>query len=73
MPGFGDNSLTPLAHKLYVAREEADENGAAGAPAAIVLATEGDFAQKPAATLDLQKKDLSLSRYAWRGRFRWPK
>lgn len=60
MPGFSDNALTTLSHKLYVAREEADENGASGAPAAIVLATAGDFAQKPTASLDLQKKDLFI-------------
>lgn len=60
MSGFTDNSLTTLAHKLYVAREEADENGASGAPAAIVLATEGNFAQMPATALDLQKKDLFI-------------
>ncbi len=57
-----DKILMTLAHKLYVAREEADENGASGAPAAIVLATEGDFAQKPVASLDLQKKDLFIPR-----------
>ncbi len=50
--------LTTLSHRLFVARNEADENGAAGAPAVFVLATEGNFAQKPDTALDLQKLDL---------------
>lgn len=50
--------LTTLSHRLFVARNEADENGAAGAPAIFVLATEGNFAQKPSTALDLQKLDL---------------
>ncbi len=51
-------NLTTPAHKLYVARNEADENGATGAPAVFVLETESDFAQMPTATLDLQRRDL---------------
>ncbi len=50
--------LTTLSHRLFVVRNEANENGASGAPAIFVLATEGDFAQKPSTALDLQKKDL---------------
>lgn len=50
--------LTTLSHRLFVARNEADENGAAGAPSVFVLATEGNFAQKPSTALDLQKLDL---------------
>ena len=55
---YQGNNLTTLSHKLYVARGEADENGAVGAPAVITLATEGDFAQKPATALDLLSLDL---------------
>lgn len=55
-----DRYLTTLSHKLYVARQEADENGAADAPDIFVLATEGNFAQKPSTALDLQKKDLFI-------------
>ncbi len=50
--------LTTLSHRLFVARNEADENGASGAPAIFVPATEGNFAQKPSTALDLQKLDL---------------
>lgn len=50
--------LTTLSHRLFVARNEADENGASGAPDIFVLATEGDFAQKPSTALDLLKLDL---------------
>ncbi len=50
--------LTTLTHRLFVARNEADENGVAGAPAIFVLATEGNFAQMPSTALDLQKVDL---------------
>ena len=63
MPYQGNN-LTTLSHRLFVARGEADENGAVGAPAAIVLATAGDFAQKPATALDLFRKDLLAPRDA---------
>jgi len=55
---FDRNYLTTIAHKYYVARAEADENGATGAPAAIVLATESNFANMPATVLDLAKKDV---------------
>lgn len=54
------NNLTSLSSRLYVARNEADENGATGAPVVFVLATESDFAQMPATALDLSKKDLFL-------------
>ncbi len=54
--------LTTLSHRLFVARNEADENGATGAPDIFVLATEGNFAQKPATALDLMKLDLFLPR-----------
>lgn len=50
--------LNTLTHRLFVARNEADENGAAGAPDIFVLATEGNFAQMPSTALDLQKLDL---------------
>lgn len=50
--------LTTLSHRLFVARNEADENGASGAPAVFVLATEGNFAQMPSTALDLLKLDL---------------
>ena len=45
-------NLTTPAHKIFVARAEADENGAAGAPAIFVNATAGDFANKPSTTID---------------------
>jgi hypothetical protein len=45
--------LTTLTHKLFVGRAEADENGASGAPAVFVNATAGDFANKPASTIDV--------------------
>ncbi len=54
--------LTTLSHRLFVARNEADENGATGAPDIFVLATEGNFAQMPSTALDLQKLDLFLPR-----------
>lgn len=54
--------LTTLSHRLFVAREEADENGSVNAPAIFVLATEGNFAQKPDAALDLAKLDLFTPR-----------
>ena len=57
---YQGNNLTTRSARLFVARNEADENGATGAPDAIVLATESDFAQKPATALDLAKKDLFL-------------
>ena len=50
--------LNTLTHRLFVVRNEADENGAVGAPAIFNIATEGNFAQKPEATLDLQRLDL---------------
>ncbi len=46
-------NLTTPTHKLFVARAEADENGAAGAPAIFVNATAGDFASKPSGTVDV--------------------
>ncbi len=46
-------NLTTRTHKLFVARTEADENGASGAPAIFVNATAGNFANKPAATVDV--------------------
>lgn len=55
---YKGNNLTTIAVPLHVARNEADENGASGAPAIFVIATEGDFAQKPVTALDLAKKDL---------------
>jgi len=58
--GYKGNNLTTRTTRLYVARNEADENGAPGAPAAIVLATESDFAHMPTTALDLAKKDLFL-------------
>lgn len=61
---YRGNSLTTLAVPLHVARNEADENGAAGAPAIFVLATEGNFAQMPSTTLDLAKKDLLTPKIA---------
>jgi len=45
-------NLTTPTHKLFVARAEADENGASGAPAIFVNATAGDFASKPTSVLD---------------------
>ena len=62
MTGFANNHLTTKSSPIYVARNEADENGASGAPAIFVLATESDFAQKPATALDLAKKDLFIPR-----------
>ncbi len=50
--------LTTLSHRLFVARNEADENGASGAPDVFTIATQGNFAQKPATALDLLKVDL---------------
>lgn len=55
-------NLTTASHRMYVARNEADENGASGAPDIFVIATEGDFAQKPSTALDLQKMDLFVPR-----------
>ncbi len=49
MGGFSNNSLTTLTHKLFVARQEA----AANTTFSDVLATEGDFANKPSATVDV--------------------
>ena len=46
-------NLTTPSHKIFVARAEADENGASGAPAIFVNATAGDFANKPASTVDI--------------------
>ncbi len=40
-------NLATVYHKLFVARAEADENGAAGAPAVFNNTTAGDFASKP--------------------------
>ena len=51
-------NLTTASRRMYVARNEANENGAAGAPAVFVLETAGDFANKPTTALDLQKLDL---------------
>lgn len=56
--------LTTLSHRLFVARNEADENGASGAPDIFALATEGNFAQMPSTALDLQKLDLFSPREA---------
>ncbi len=55
---FSNNTLTTNSNRVYVARNEADENGASGAPDIFVLATEGNFAQKPATALDLTTIDL---------------
>lgn len=55
---FKNNSLTTKSNRIYVARNEADENGASGAPAIFSIATEGDFAQKPSTALDLAEIDL---------------
>ena len=60
MAGYTDNYLITKSSPIYVARNEADENGASGAPAIFVLATEGNFAQKPSTALDLAKKDLFI-------------
>ena len=62
MGGFTNNHLVTKASPIYVARNEADENGTAGAPAIFVLATEGNFAQKPSTALDLARKDLFVPR-----------
>ncbi len=61
---YKGNNLTTLSVPLHVARNEAEENGAAGAPAIFVLATEGDFAQKPTTALDLATKDLLTPKIA---------
>ena len=53
-------NLTTASRRMYVARNEADENGASGAPAIFVLETASDFANKPATALDLQALDLFL-------------
>ena len=45
--------LTTLTHKVFVARAEADENGAGGAPAIFVNATAGNFAGKPIGSVDV--------------------
>ena len=55
---YKGNNLTTRADKVYVARNEADENGASGAPAIFLIETEGDFAQKPTTALDLIVIDL---------------
>ena len=57
---YKGNNLTTRSTRLYVARNEADENGAAGAPVIFAIETESDFAQMPATALDLAKKDLFL-------------
>ncbi len=44
---------TTLTHRLFVGRAEADENGAAGAPAILDSTTAGDFAGKPIRTIDV--------------------
>ena len=46
-------NLTTLSHRVFVARTEADENGAAGAPAVFLNATAGNFANKPASAVDI--------------------
>ena len=46
-------NLTTLTHKLFVARAEADENGASGAPALFVLTSAGNFAGKPTGSVDV--------------------
>ncbi len=46
-------NLTTLTHKVFVARAEADENGASGAPAIFVNATAGNFAGKPTSSVDV--------------------
>ncbi len=53
-------NLTTASRRMYVARNEADENGASSAPAIFVLETASDFAQKPSTALDLQALDLFL-------------
>ena len=45
--------LTTLTHRLFVARAEANENGATDAPALFANATAGDFANKPTGTVDV--------------------
>ncbi len=45
-------NLTTPTHRLFVARAEADENGAAGAPAIFTNETAGNFANKPTGTID---------------------
>ena len=57
---YRPNSLTTKSARIYVARNEADENGAEGAPAIFALETESDFAQMPSTALDLAKMDLFL-------------
>ncbi len=46
-------NLTTYTHKLFVARAEADENGAGGAPAIFVNTTAGNFAGKPTGSVDV--------------------
>ncbi len=46
-------NLTTLTHKIFVARAEADENGAVGAPAIFVNETAGDFEGKPNGSVDV--------------------
>ena len=60
MTGFTNNYLVTKSSLLYVARNEADENGAAGAPDIFNIATEGNFAQMPSTVLDLAKTDLFI-------------
>lgn len=60
MTGYTNNYLVTKSSPLYVARNEADENGAAGAPDVFNIATEGNFAQMPSAVLDLAKIDLFI-------------
>ena len=58
---YKGNNLTTQSSPIFVARNEADENGSGSpAPAIFVLATEGDFAQKPSSALDLAKIDLFI-------------
>jgi hypothetical protein len=45
--------LTTISHKLFVARAEADENGASGAPAIFLNETASNFANKPSSTIDI--------------------
>ncbi|MGR3292497.1 MAG: hypothetical protein ACUZ9M_00610 [Candidatus Scalindua sp.] len=58
--GFTNNYLVTKSSPVFVARNEADENGATGAPDIFALATEGDFAQMPSTVLDLAKTDLFI-------------
>ncbi len=56
---FTNNHLVTKSSPIFVARNEADENGSGSpAPAIFALATESDFAQKPSSALDLAKTDL---------------